>query len=112
MAKISEWFLQNCPKANTKKLHLFLSPFVYKAINIENFTLKFSYAEFLLGATIDSNLSFSEHVTYLCTTANRKLHAFSRVSKYISLKNRCMLMKSFIISQFSYCSLIWMGAQL
>ena len=58
--------------------------------------------------TIDSNLSFSEHVTYLCATANRKLHALSRVSKYISLKKRRILMKSFIISQFGYCPLIWM----
>ena len=57
MAKISEWFLHNCLKANTKKCHLFLSPFVDKAINIENFTTKSSYAEVLLGVTTDSNLS-------------------------------------------------------
>ena len=41
----------------------------------ENFTVKSSYTEVLLGVTIDSNLSFSEYVTYLCATANRKLHA-------------------------------------
>ena len=62
----------------------------------------------LLGVTIDNNLSFSEHVTYLCATANRKLHALSRASKDISLKKHRTLMKSFIISQFSYCPLIWM----
>ena len=108
MAKISEWFLHNCLKANAKKFHLFLSPFVDKAINIKNFTKKSSYAEFLLGVTIDCNLSFSEHVKYLCATVNCKLHALSRVSKYISLKKRHIHMKSFIISQFSYCPLIWM----
>ena len=58
--------------------------------------------------TNDSNLSLSEHVTYLCATANRKLHALSRVFKYASLKKRRIFMKSFIISQFSYCPLIWM----
>ena len=47
-------------------------------------------------------------MTYLCATASRKLYALSRVSKYISLKKRRILMKSFIISQFSYCSLICM----
>ena len=77
MAKISEWFLHNCLKANAKTFHLFLSPFVDKAINIENFTIKSSYAEVLLGVTIDSNLSFSEHVTYLYAGANRKLHDLS-----------------------------------
>ena len=77
MAKISEWFLHNCLKANAKTFHLFLSPFVDKAINIENFTIKSSYAEVLFGVTIDSNLSFSEHVTYLYAGANRKLHDLS-----------------------------------
>ena len=56
MAKISEWFLHNCLKANTRKCHLFLSPLVDKAINIENFTTKSSYGEVLLGVTTDSNL--------------------------------------------------------
>ena len=106
MAKISEWFLYNCFKANAKKFHLFLSPFVDKVINIEDFTIKSSYAKVLLGVAMDSNLIFSEHVTYLCA---------KRASKYISLKKRRILMKSFIISQFSYCPLIWMthsrGAQ-
>ena len=55
-----------------------------------------------------SNLRFSEQVTYLCATSNRKLHALSRVSKYISLNKRRILMKSFIISQFSYYPLVCM----
>ena len=33
----------------------------------------------------DIYLSFAEHVTYLCATANRILHALSRVSKYIDV---------------------------
>ena len=57
-AKISEWFLYNYLKANAKTFCLFLSPFIDKAINIENVTRKSSYAEVLLGATIDRNLSF------------------------------------------------------
>ena len=64
MAKIFEWFLHNCLKANAKKLYLFLTPFVGKIKNIENFTIKSSYAEVLLGVRININLGFSEHVTY------------------------------------------------
>ena len=56
MAKISEWFLHNYLKANAKKFHLFLSPFVDKAINTGTFTIKSSYTEVLLGVTTDSNL--------------------------------------------------------
>ena len=33
IAKISEWFLHNCLKANAKKFYFFLSPFVGNAIN-------------------------------------------------------------------------------
>ena len=44
-------------KANAKKFRLFLSPFFDKVTNIANFTINFSYAEVLLGITVDSNLS-------------------------------------------------------
>ena len=60
-----------------------------------------------MGVSIDSNLSFSEHVMYLCATTNRKLHALSHVSKYINLKKRHILMKSFISSQLNYSLLVW-----
>ena len=98
----TQWFLH---KANGKHFHLIL--FICKAINIENFTIKSSYAEVLLGVTFDSNLSFREHVR-IFATANGKLHALSRVCKYISHRKCRMLMKSLIISQFSYYPLIWM----
>ena len=45
MAKISEWFLHNCLKANVKNFYLFLSPFVDKEISNEYFTIKSSYPE-------------------------------------------------------------------
>ena len=61
-----------------------------------------------LNPYIDNNFSFNEYVAYLCATANRTLHALPRVSKYINLKTHHVLMRSFIISQFSYFSLIWM----
>ena len=112
MAKISDQFLHNCLKANAKKCHLFLSPFVDKAVNVENFTIRSSYAEVLLRVTIgSSNLSLTEHMTYLCATVKRKLHAFPCVVmcfQIINLKRRFILMQSLIIPQFSYCSLIWM----
>ena len=49
-----------------------------------------------------------EHILSLCKKVNRKLHALSRVSKYRTLNKCRILMRSFIISQFNYCPLIWM----
>ena len=57
-------------KTIAKKFHLYLSPFVDKAINIEDFTLKTNYTEVLLGVT---------RLTVYCI-----LHVLSHVSKYIS----------------------------
>ena len=51
--------------------------------------------EELLGVTIDSNLHFKEHVLSLCKKANCELHALSPFSKYMTLKKRRILMKSF-----------------
>ena len=63
---------ENVDQINSEYGHFLRSAFVDKAINIENFTIKSSYIEGLLEVTIDSNSSFSKHVTYLCATANRK----------------------------------------
>ena len=49
-----------------------------------------------------------EHILSLCKKVNRKLHALSGVSKYMTLNKCRILMRSFIISQFNYCPLIWM----
>ena len=49
-----------------------------------------------------------EHILSLCKKVNRKLHALTRVSKYMTLNKCRFLMRSFIISQFKYCPLIWM----
>ena len=57
---------------------------------------------------IDIDLNFKEHVTSICSKANQKLHALTRVFKYMSLQKCHILMKSFIISQFNYCPIVWM----
>ena len=61
-----------------------------------------------LGVTIDSNLNFKKHILPLCKKANRKLHAPSFVSKYMTLNKHHIFMIFFIISRFDYCPLIWM----
>ena len=44
----------------------------------------------------------------ICQKASEKIHALSRVWKYMGQNKRRMLTKAFIISQFSYCPLVWM----
>ena len=44
----------------------------------------------------------------MCRKTIQKLYALSRISKYISGDKKRLLFKSFIISQFNYCPIVWM----
>ena len=65
MANFYEWLLLYYLIANAKKF-----PLVDKTISIEDVIIKSSNAKVLLGTKINSNLSFSDHMAYLCATAN------------------------------------------
>ena len=71
-------------------------------------TLKHSSHEDILGVTIDNKLSFDEHIFNICKTANKKLNALSRINHYIKQNQEEILLSSFIISHFRYCSLVSM----
>ena len=65
-------------------------------------------SEELLGVLIDSELTFQDHITRLCSKANQKLSALARVSKCMTLQKWHLLMSSYITSQFNYFPLVWM----
>ena len=44
----------------------------------------------------------------ICRKASQKLQALSRIAKYFSQDKKRILFKSFIISQFNYCPIVWM----
>ena len=52
-----------------------------------------------------------KHIKNICKKAGNKLNALARIAKYIDLSKRKLLMKSFVISQFNYCPIIWMYCQ-
>ena len=95
-------------KVNTDKSHLLLSGNTKLISNIDNNLTQSEKGQVLLGITIDSNLSFEEHINNLCKKASQKLNALARISGYLDILKRRTLMKSFITSQFGYCPLIWM----
>ena len=104
-----EWVKNNDLQANPNKFHLILNETRGKYfIEIENIKISNSHCEKLLGIKIDSKLSFDDHVTGLCSKASQKLHALSRISHFMETKQRLIIMKSFINSQFGYCPLVWM----
>ena len=57
LSDISQWLMDNAGK-----FHLFLSPYVDQTITVENYVIKSSGVEELLGVTTDSNLNFKENI--------------------------------------------------
>ena len=106
--KMFQWFSFNNLKANASKCHLFLSPYQSFPVNIKGSIIESSNCEKLLGIYIDSNFSFEYHINRIYRKASQKLHALSRIAKFISENKKRMLFKSFIISQFNYYPIVWM----
>ena len=104
-----EWVKNNGLKANPDKFHIILNgSHEDEFIIVDEYVIQNSKCEKLLGIKIDYELSFDDHVTDLCKKASRKLHALSRISKFMNYKKRRLVMRSFISSQFWYCPLVWM----
>ena len=105
-AILFKWLGNNFMKVNTDKSHLLLSGNTKLASNIDNNTIESGMKQELLGITIDSNLSFEEHVNNICKKASQKLNAQTSISSYMDIQKRRAIMKSFVTSQFSCCSLV------
>ena len=102
-----EWFEYNCMKLNQDKCHLLISGHIYESMweNIGSCKIWESNDQKLLVVNIDRNLKFNHYISKQCKKAGRKLSALTRISKFMSLKCRRILVKSFIQSQFAYCPL-------
>ena len=104
-----QWYANNYLEPNVGKYHLLLSDKDENwAIQVATKTIFNSTHEKLLGITFDNKLTFDAHVSKLCDTAGQKLHALARIFTFMSFEKRKAIINAFILSQFSYCPLIWM----
>ena len=61
-----------------------------------------------MGVTFDNKLKFEKHIITICQRANKKLNALARLTAYMELGKRRIVMATFFNSQFNYCPVIWM----
>ena len=106
--KLFKWFSDNQMKSNGDKCHLIVSTNDTAEIQIGEYLIKSSTNEKLLGVNIDSKLTFDSHVSHLCNKANQKLRALARITPYMTLEKKKLVMNSFFNAQFNYSPLIWM----
>ena len=89
------WFENKLLKSNVDKFRFFVSPSQEVSLNVNNFKIKSSDREKLLGVKFDSKLRFDQHITNLCRRTSRKIHALARATPFMDLSKRRLLMNSF-----------------
>ena len=77
-------------------------------IKKKDYIIKNCDNEKLLGVTVDANLNSNCHIENILKKACKKVHVLARITPYMSIPKRKLLMNSFLTSQFNYCSLTWM----
>ena len=70
-------------KGNEDKCHVILSLQDNVYVNIGTAQIENSKCQKLLGISIDSKLTFEDHINRICKKAIAKLNALDRVSYYI-----------------------------
>ena len=95
-------------KDSLGKSHVLLSNKKTEKVKINNVVLTSSVAEKLLGISLHSELKFEKNIIGICNKASQKIHVLSRITSYMSLNKWRLLVKTFVLSQFNYCPLIWM----
>ena len=102
-----KWYKSNYLKPNPDEWHLLLSDTDLN-IEVSNKLIYNSSCEKILGVNFDNKHNFNSHISKLCRKAGHKLHVLARISNFMSINQKKIIMNAFISSQFSYCPLIWM----
>ena len=103
-----KWFNVNEMTSNDDMCHRIVANQDNISITLGNECIEAEDSVELLGIKIDKNLNFNDHVSDLIRKGNQKLHALARISRYSNQGKLNIIMKTFILSQFNYCSLTWM----
>ena len=106
------WFQNNGMKATADKCHFLVSAKVCSINNFANsnkFKIKIneiniesSLHEKLLGVILDDQLNFKCHKSNLCKKTSQKLNALARISSFMDLPKRRIIISAYSNSQFGY----------
>ena len=108
-----DWFKNNSLQANPFKFQSMLLK--NKTVNAEDFNiivdndiLNLTDDMSVLGINIDNKLNFNSHVSSMCNKAGRQLNVLQRLKGSLDYASRLSIYKSFIMSNFNYCPVVWM----
>ena len=78
-----------------------------RTININQKKIKAVAKVKLLETEIDDKLNFNHHINNICKSASNQLNVLIRLKYLLGFKERKVLVNTFVISNFNYCSLVW-----
>ena len=61
----------------------------------------------LLRTDLDSQLNFNLYIRRICKSACNQLNILLRLEGFFEFSEKKVLINSFILSNFDYCSLVW-----
>ena len=103
-----DWFKANMMEANVSKFQAIMlknkEPEHFK-INNEEIISEDSVK--LLGVHLDKHLNFYPHVQSIVRKAGAQLRVLQRLSHHLDRPSKLEIFRSFILSHFNYCSLVW-----
>ena len=111
--RLLDWFKNNSLEANPTKFQSMILK-NKKAIAddvdiiVNDTMLNLTDDMTVLGITIDSQLNFNVHVSNMCNKAGRQLNVLQRLKGSLDYSSRLSIYKSFIMSNFNYCPVVWM----
>ena len=76
-------------------------------ISIDNIPIEEVDNHRVLGIIIDNNLSWSNHIDYLCKMLSRRVYQLCRFKKFINFHARKLFIHAYILSSISYCSTLF-----
>ena len=111
-SKITKWYKENLLQVNVQKYQSMLLCSGTEANNSINLHIDGTNIEQLksiklFGVLLDSELNFSEHISFVCKKASQQIGVLRCLRKLIPNHAKLLLYKAAILPHLTYCSTIW-----
>ena len=95
-------------KSNADRCHLLVSTNYGVSMNVDEFKIDKSDTEKLLVLNFDRKLTFDDHIPDTCKKIGRGISFLARVTPYMSVAKKLILINAFFTLRFSCCPLVSM----
>ena len=108
---LCKWFTDNGMSANLSKFVAFAMGFSSNLLDmvivLDDISIESVSNIDILGVKFDHKLNFDDHVKALCVKASRQVSVLLRLSNFLDIESRKTIYRTFILSNFSYCPVVW-----